>query len=84
MNKQNPIYLLACGTAPMTFVGRDGVCIIITGKTTTCTVAARWWIAAQDARAWPARLAGSLASPPSYHRPSRRYSALKFIKRGFA
>jgi len=41
MNKHDPIYSLACGTAPITFVERDGACSVVTGKTTTGTVAAR-------------------------------------------
>ena len=41
MNKHDPIYSLACGTAPITFVERDGACSVVTGNTTTGTVAAR-------------------------------------------
>jgi len=41
MNKHDPMYSLACGTAPITFVERDGACSVVTGKTTTGTVAAR-------------------------------------------
>jgi len=40
MNKHDPIYSLACGTAPITFVERDGACSVFTGNTTTGTVAA--------------------------------------------
>jgi len=41
--------LSASGAVPITIIERNGGCTIITGKTTTGTVAARWWIAAQDA-----------------------------------
>jgi len=47
MNKHDPIYLLACGTAPIPIIERDGLGTI--SKTTTGTVAARWWIAEEDA-----------------------------------
>ena len=34
----------ARGAVPITITERDGVCSIMTGKTTTGTAAARWWI----------------------------------------
>jgi hypothetical protein len=52
-------YLAACGAAAITTIVRDGLGTITTGKTTTGTVAARWWIAERTARAWARRLAGS-------------------------
>jgi hypothetical protein len=52
-------YLAACGAAAITIIVRDGLGTITTGKTTTGTVAAQWWIAERTARAWARRLAGS-------------------------
>jgi len=37
MNEHDPIYLLACGTAPITFVERDGVCSVVTGRALQAT-----------------------------------------------
>jgi hypothetical protein len=41
-------YLAACGATAITIIDRDGA--IVTGKTTSGIVGARWWIAAQDAQ----------------------------------
>jgi hypothetical protein len=43
-------YLAACGATAITVIDRDGNASIIIGKTATGIVAARWWIAAQDAQ----------------------------------
>jgi hypothetical protein len=43
-------YLAACGAASITLTERDGVCSIITAKTASGRIIARWWLhAAQDA-----------------------------------
>jgi hypothetical protein len=55
----NPGSRRACGAVPITITERDGVCSIMTGKTTTGTVAARWWI-----RSW-----GFWAAPVKDQRP---------------
>jgi hypothetical protein len=69
-------YLAVCGATPISLVDRDGVCTIVTGKVTG-TVAARWWIATQDAvrvAAQARRLAGECAdvSEPSQRRRAQR------------
>jgi hypothetical protein len=44
-------YLAACGATAIAIIVRDGIATIIVGKTATgSTVAARWWIAPQDAQ----------------------------------
>jgi hypothetical protein len=48
-------YLAACGATPITIVDRDGVGVIIVGKTASGIVAARWWLPSQDAQ----RVAGA-------------------------
>jgi hypothetical protein len=56
-------YLAACGAASITIVEREGVCSIITAKTTSGRIIARWWVHnAQDAASVAAqarRLAGA-------------------------
>jgi hypothetical protein len=57
--KRAVAYLAACGAVPITVIVREGVCTIHSGKV---TVAARWWIAAQDAARVAAQAPGSLTS----------------------
>jgi hypothetical protein len=50
-NRQAAVaYLAACNATAITIVDRDGIGVIIVGKTAKGTVAARWWIATQDAQ----------------------------------
>jgi hypothetical protein len=58
-------YLAASGAVPITVIVRDGVCKIHNGKITG-TVEGRWWVHAQEPRAWPRRPASSLASVRMY------------------
>jgi hypothetical protein len=60
--------LSASGAVPITIIERNGGCTIITGKTTTGTVAARWWIAAQDAPRVAAQARQFAGSPRTYRR----------------
>ena len=41
-------YLASCGATAITIIDRDGVGVVIIGKTATGIVATRWWIAARD------------------------------------
>jgi ABC-type transporter Mla subunit MlaD len=52
--KRATAYLIASGAVPLTIIVRDGGCSIATGKITG-TIAARWWLHAQDAQ----RVAGA-------------------------
>jgi hypothetical protein len=43
-------YLVACGAIAITVIDRDDVGVVIVGKTASGIIAARWWIAEQDAQ----------------------------------
>ena len=70
--KRAVAYLAASGATAITVTEHDGVASIHTGKVTG-TVAARWWIVAQDAvrvASGARRLVG--AGADVYRRPSQR------------
>jgi hypothetical protein len=61
-NRQAAVaYLAACNATAITIVDRDGIGVIIAKG----TVAARWWIATQDAQRMAAQAAGALGRVPT-------------------